>query len=515
MRVVRRIDGPVDVAAQSRAGSGTRWRREGLWLLAMVAIANALAAAWLPEQVDVTHQRLHTLATQTQNLLAHLPGSVKITLLSPREPRSAADKAFAQTVPLFRELVAHYRREQPRIELRELDPLSHDEARRLLQQYPDVTPPCVVVQHDSGEGERHEVLHARDLMAMADAGPNQPPRVRFFGEQALTGALARLAGGRMQTVAYVLTGHGEYSLGNDDPSSRRHLGVLAEHWKRLDIELRPLDLASQRRVPADADLVLLAGGEQPLAPDELEALRRYFKHGGRGLVLCDLHYDPRTGGVIRTGVESLLEEFGVRLGSDRVVMRGVTGRFDSAAPAMPAAGEHPLLGSMPTASVMLYECRSVRPLKGVSASSLRAFPLLVSHPAPLAWADGDLSAEGEPDTEGDQDLPGPVAMAVAVERRRGSQYEPVLAVVGDAELINNHSLSGPNGRSAEGFALACVNWLRGRRELLGDIPPRESDRPRLSGTPQEQRGLVWKSSLFLSALLASAGATVWMRRRVG
>jgi ABC-type uncharacterized transport system involved in gliding motility auxiliary subunit len=495
-----------------------RYRRIliSLFGLALLLVSvNVVASRLLPDQVDLTRRRVHTLSPLTRNLLDHLDRKVEIALLVSREPRSAADREFSQAGVMIRELIDLYRQRQPSIAIRELDPDASVEARQLLQRYPDVATPCVLVRFDDERPSGHEVLQARDLAEVHRAGPDRSPMVEFFGEQALTAALVRLTTGRRQTVVYALSGHGELSLDDEDESSRRGLGVLLAQWRELDIEVRSLDLRTTPRVPADAGLVLAAGGDQPYAPAEIEALRRYWMHGGRGLVLCDLACESRESQVIATGLERLLTEFGVQLGDDRVVMQGLTGRIDAAAPALPAVGEHPLVRSLSPASVMLYECRSVRQSNVVSRSSLRSIPLLVSHPAPLAWADGDLTFDGEPESGGTNDLPGPVSMALAVERRQGDRCEPVLVVVGDAEFLDNRSLSGPSGRAASSFALAAVNWLRGRRDLLGDIPPRRNEGYRLPGTADEQRGLVWKSTLLLSALIVSAGATVWVSRREG
>jgi hypothetical protein len=106
-------------------------------------------------------------------------------------------------------------------------------------------------------------------------------------------------------------------------------------------------------------------------------------------------------------------------------------------------------------------------------------------------------------------------MAVAVERRSETSAVPVLVVVGDAEFLSNRVLAGPAGRANSSFSLSCINWLRGRRELLGDIPPRRHEGYRLVGSPDDHRGLVWKSSLALWALIATAGVTVWTMRRIG
>jgi hypothetical protein len=106
-------------------------------------------------------------------------------------------------------------------------------------------------------------------------------------------------------------------------------------------------------------------------------------------------------------------------------------------------------------------------------------------------------------------------MAVAVERRLGDGAAPALVVVGDAEFAANRMLTGPEARANSGFLVASLNWLRGRRELLGDVPPRRHEGYRLTGTADDHRGLVWKSSLALWALLATAGVTVWTTRRIG
>src|SRR5262249_35582740 len=118
-----------------------------------------------------------------------------------------------------------------------------------------------------------------------------------------------------------------------------------------------------------------------------------------------------------------------------------------------------------------------------------------------------------PGSENDTD--GPVAMAVGVERRQEGEPQPALVVVGDAEFLANRVLGEPSGRANSSFVISCINWLRGRNELLGYIPPRRLYGYRLSGTPEEQRGRVWKSSLVLCSLIATAGATVWVSRRRG
>jgi hypothetical protein len=87
--------------------------------------------------------------------------------------------------------------------------------------------------------------------------------------------------------------------------------------------------------------------------------------------------------------------------------------------------------------------------------------------------------------------------------------------VGDAEFVSNRVLSESAGRTNSSFVVSCVNWLRGRRELLEDIAPRRRESYRLAGSPEDHRGIVWKSSLVLWSLIVTVGATVWTARRRG
>src|SRR5262249_23004687 len=144
-----------------------------------------------------------------------------------------------------------------------LDPLQSAAARELEHEFPDVAPPCVLIMYSTSGGRAHEVLFARDL-AEFRAGPDRRLAAGdFFCEQALAGALARLTGGGSPAIIYVTTGHGELALDDANVGSRRGLGVLGAQLRDVGCELRPLDLAEAARVPYDAALVMVAGGEVP------------------------------------------------------------------------------------------------------------------------------------------------------------------------------------------------------------------------------------------------------------
>jgi hypothetical protein len=494
-----------------------RWqsvRRVAIFAVTLIAF-NLLCRHLLPAQIDLTQRRAFTLSPQTRNLLAALKSPVNVVLLAPKVPKTAGEQNFQSAAAMFRELAETYSRSHPLFRVQELDPTDSAAARQWQQQFPDLVPPCVLVAIDSGAVTGHEMLTARDIAEFHPGDATRPAEVEFFGEQALTAALARLTGGKKQVQVYVTTGHGELSLDDAVPESRHGLGVLAQLLRQLDCQVEPLDLAGTPRVPHDASLVLVAGGERPWNAAEAGKLDKYLRQGGRALVLADFHYDSRRKRPAPCGLEELLSKYGVALRNDRVVTRNFSGAVETASPALPAAGDHPLVRALPQAPVVLYECRSLSLSTGVKQWSGKVVPLLVSHAAPRAWADGDFGSQAAPEPGGLNDADGPVAMALAVERKQEGNASPVLVIAGDAAFVSNRVLSSTAGRVNSSFVLSCVNWLRGRRELLGDIPPQRHEGYRLTGSPDDHRGLVWKSSLLLCAVIATSGVTVWTTRRVG
>jgi ABC-type uncharacterized transport system involved in gliding motility auxiliary subunit len=482
--------------------------------IAVIAAVNLFAIYGLPAQIDLTGRGKYTLATQTCHLLAALRTPLEITVLAPRIARTAGERNFAQAAQFFRELVDRCRRAQPLVHLQEIDPQESATARQLEQQYPDAASPCVVITYGPPGDGAHEVLYARDLAEFRSGDDRRLAAVDCLGEQALAGALARLTAGKKQATVYITTGHGELALDDADPESRLGLGILAGLLERLGCDVAPLDLSAAQRVPADCSVIVVPGGQQPWNEQETEKLGKYLRSGGKALILVDLNLDPRQARPALTGLEDLLSEFGVAVGDDRIITQGFTGDVEIASPALPAAGEHPLVRSLPQAPLTLFECRSVRQSTGFHQPLATVVPLLVSHAAPRAWADGDFG-QGPPQRGSKNDSDGPVAMAVAVERRQEGDTAPVLVVVGDAEFIANRAVAASAGHTNVSFVLSCINWLRGRRELLGDIPPRRYEGYRLAGSADEQRRIVLTSSLFLCSLIVTTGVMIWTSRRRG
>ena len=418
---------------------------------------------------------------------------------------------------MLRDVLQRYQQCKPDLQIRQLAADDSVTAQQLLQQFPDITTPCVVMtHHPPGKStERHEILKVHDLVEFHGSAEGTISGADFFAEQAITAALSRLSSGRPQAIVYCLTGHGELSLEDEAPESTHSMSELAKLFRLADIELRLLDLTGGATIPTDADAVILAGPQSALAADDVAKLETYFKHGGSGLLLFDLVQDHRRHTARATGMEELLSRYGLLLGNDYVVTATAGGELTTTCPAVAAGGDSALLRSLPRTKLELQQCRSVRQLPGSARRQFHCTPLLLSPPAPRSWAEGDLDHATFPAAGGKHDLAGPVSLATAVERTDRASAEPMLIVVGDAEFASNRGLTGNRHESAQHFLVTTMNWLTGRRQRFSDIPVSRRRPYELAGNPQSHRGLVWKSVLFLSALITTTGTTVWSMRRSG
>ncbi len=483
-------------------------------LVAGLIVVNIVAQGVLPARYDASSQKLFTLTSQTREQLRLLSHPVCVTLLARRTSRHPDEIAFQKTLPPLRELLDLYHREQPALVVQELDPDHSEEARRLLQRYPDLNPACVLIVGGDAAAPRHEVLYDRDLIELQAASAGGARQARFFGEAAVTGALARLESGRKQTVVCVLTGHGESSLSDRQPASRQSLALLAARLAELDFELRPLNLAATPQIPPDADFVFLAGPTQPYLPAEAAVLRAWLHNGGRALCLFGSAHVGQTRAV-HTGLEPLLADFGVELAPDKLAAGRWAGRQQVALATAATEVDHPLVRRLPVPPPPFLECCGFQPVTGPTRLKTRCVPILVSHsarPVPIKPA----PLRERPGSRDEADSASPVVLVLAVDRPvEGAAVpaaEPVLLIAGDAGFVSNQALSSPGGEASYNFFLTMAHWLRGPRERSGAISPRTQVTWRMTGDDTTRRQLVLQSMLILLAATITAGATAWTTR---
>jgi hypothetical protein len=120
---------------------------------------------------------------------------------------------------------------------------------------------------------------------------------------------ALLAVTEKKKTLYFLRGHGELTWnGGDDESGLKSLKSLESFLRSVNFNLKFFGMSegSAKKVPADADAVVIVGGLQPILSEELSALEEYVNNGGRVFALLDL--DVTTDASIDRGVRDVSKD---------------------------------------------------------------------------------------------------------------------------------------------------------------------------------------------------------------
>lgn len=472
-----------------RAVSAGRAARLGLHsglmvvvFVTIVILVNVLAARhslrW-----DLSESGRFSLAPQTIQLLNGLGQDVKVTLFV---QNAGQDQGYTKRV--LQSLAEGYQHHTPHLQIEYVDP---DNRPAVAKQYGISQYNTVVFE--SGE---------------------QETRVRFSSpeelenrEQLFTNALIRVTREERKHIVF-LEGHGEHRL---DDVGEKGFSAVKEALEREGHDVSSIVLAQQGVVPATATALVIGGPAKLMAPQELELLRGYLNGGGRLLVMID----P----LVESGLEPLLEEWGVRLDPDLVIETSVT-LFGAGAEVVLATNyspTHPVTKD--------FNLSTVFP----AARSLHADParqgafqyegLVIT--SDKSWGETDLS---NPQVNLDrlQDIRGPLHLAAAVQPQpaqapQGETAAPPapaidgqLLVFGDSDFAsNNYFRLYGNGD----LFLNAVNWLAQEEETIA-IRPKEARSDPLILDSNQERTLLLISTVLLPgvAFLLGLGAWQWRRR---
>lgn len=311
-----------------------------------------------------------------------------------------------------------------------------------------------------------------------------------INEQLFTNALMRLARTESKVIME-LSGHGERKL---DGYANYDLGEFGRQLRNNGFGNRLLNLAIDRDIPANVDLLLIASPQTDLLPGEVEKLLEYIDSGGNLLWLIDqepLH-----------GLLPLAEKLHLTLTPGIVI--------DPQAQALKAPktfalgaiyGQHPIIGQFDYITVFPFARQVLinenEEWHGVS----------LVEAAPDGWIEtGDLEAEITFDQT--TDIFGPINIAVALTRV-AQDREQRIVVVGSGHFLANAYLG--NGGNLD-FGINLINWLAGDEELIA-VQPRATLDNSLVFSEAQLTAIAVVSLILLPSLFFIGGTLIWWRRR--
>jgi ABC-type uncharacterized transport system involved in gliding motility auxiliary subunit len=357
----------------------------------------------------------------------------------------------------------------------------------------------------------------QDGTTIIEAGDKEG-RVTTTTEEDLTNALIKATRAEKKAI-YFLEGHGEQSV--EESGDNGYSTVKAE-LEKLGYEVKKQTLALADRFPKDCALLVVAGPQKDLVPNEYETLKAYIAAGGR----CLFMVDPETA----TTLPAFLAGYGFKLENDLVV--DTVSRLLGGDYFMPVVTEyepHAITSKFSYATFFPYarsvEAGETKP-EGATVTEL-------AKTSPNSWAERELDQKevkfnAAKDKQGPIDLAAvvtfktkPATPAPAPETAKPGQPAPAetpkaaeekearLAVIGDSDFIKNHyyGLSG-NGN----FFLNVANWLTEESDLISIQPKTQMPRT-IQLTASQGRLLFLVSVVILPLAVLLLGISVWVRRR--
>lgn len=467
-------------------------------VLVILGLVNFLGARY-DSRTDLTEGQLLTLSPASQEVVENLEQPTEVLIFSPVPD------------PTDQQLLENYRRYNPDFTYRYVDPFAEPQ---LSQQLGVETGGEVFLRVESENADQP----VRNLLVQ-QVSPQEP-----LAERQLTNKLAQLSQENM-AVVYFLQGHEEYAI----DGSQAGFAEAANRLQDENYTVAPLNLADTGGVPADADVLVIAGPQQKLFEKEVAAVQDYLETGGSVFVLID----PQ----VETGLEGLLSQWGVVAEDTLVIDTSGGGQLVGLGPAAPLVtdyGDHPITAAFGNGRSFFPVAR---PLQIKEVSNIEETPLLFTNEN----SHTQTITEGELSVDPNQAPAGPFALGVAlarpaqvegsaapesaepeaVEPEADAAAEPADTEPTDPEesrmvVIGNSSFAtdGLFDQQLNGDVfLNSVSWLSKQDSLTLSIRPKEATNRRFNMTVTQQI-LLTLLALVVFPLLGLIGAgTLWARRR--
>jgi len=426
------------------------------------------------QRYDWTRGSFYTLSGKTKNIIAGLDNDINLTVF------------YQPSNPIYQklqDLLAEYRNITRLINVEYIDP-DRDvaRARALADKFKADAYNIVVLEYQG----KYKYISDQDLAVFDYSGVlfgRAPQMVAFKGEEGVTSAILSLTEEAQIKVSFV-TGHGEQNLGLLKQKIER------DNAKVEDIRLFGLDEIS----PDEIALLIIAGPTKTYTKEEVELLGIYLDSGGK--LLCLL--DPMT----ISGVEGLLQEWGIELGVDVVVDPARKLPYVSAANLFVAdyPSDSPITRELGETAIMLPLARSVDIIEGIEGLEVKKLATTSEY----GWGETKLNEERFEFNQA-EDKQGPVSVAVQVEKKDSAR----IVVFGDSDFATNEQI---NTLGNGDLLNASINWLTQREKLIA-INPKVPEDTKLALSSRQMSRIFWQVVAGMPGIAIILGILVWWRRR--
>jgi ABC-type uncharacterized transport system involved in gliding motility auxiliary subunit len=458
--------------------------RANLTLVAVAMVGIVIGVNYIvsrhPVRFDMTSNKIYTLSDQTLQALKNLTQDVDVTMFTSAK-RSSAEIQKAQ------QLLEEYSKHSNKFHFKVVDGDKNPADARQLK----ITDANTVV-FISGDN-RKDVLQ-RDYVTYALQG--RQPTPKFQGEGAFTSALMKMTDTSHLTF-YFTEGHGEKDFTSPQPDGFNGFKDLLE---KENYTFKTQNLLTTGKIPDDASVLGIMGPDKPFQPSEVDLIKAYLLKGGK-LVLC---IDP----MAKSGLDSLLKDYGIKLGNDMVVdptmsippdPRNVVPQYQYHAIVEKLSNSH-VLTIMP----FMRSVQKVDP--GIKGATATVFMETTSN----GWGVTDLKAKTLKYHAG-IDTKGPVPLAIASEvvLPDNPAMKARVVVYGGSNFLSNQFLQAPGNGDV---GVNTFSWAAEEENKISILPKDEDNRV-INLTTVSAAVFLYVSVFIIPLGTLLIGGIVWYRRR--
>ncbi len=440
---------------------------------------------------DLTEQKLHSLAAQSQKVVENLETPVRII-------------GFFQDAEggrSFQDLMTEYRYASSKIEYEVVDP-----------------------QKDPAKVSQYEIQ--RNGQVVVNSG-SRTEIVEDFTEEKITNAVIKVTR-KGEKYVYFLQGHGERDLTDREAEG---FSLVQEAIEKQNYKVAPYNLAQENTIPENATVMISGGPKVNFFPNEVDLLKRHLAQGGKFFLLVDPQTDFSMG--------DFLGEYGLSLDDNVVIDASGIGQLFGLGGGTPLVAEyasHPITQEMGRIMTFFPMARGI----STTTSSLGYETQKLLSTSERSWGETRLAGQSVRFDEG-EDKEGPLELAVLAVlsmdsneeepegigsegEKDGSAGEQVLAPGGAGEESGREArfvLFGDSDFATNGYFnqaangdlfLNVVSWLAEDTDLVA-VRPKNPENRRVNLTMRESKLIFWGTVIFLPLATLILGMSVWFRRR--
>jgi ABC-type uncharacterized transport system involved in gliding motility auxiliary subunit len=321
-------------------------------------------------------------------------------------------------------------------------------------------------------------------------------------ETEIARAMLRLISGEVRTV-YFLQGHGEATL---NPGDERSYSTAQSTLEEKNYVVKELNLLSESAIPADANVIVIAGPQKPLTLGEVNLLKDFVENGGSLIVMEDSVTITEFGESTDPLARYLEQDWGITLNNDLIFDLSSQNAWQAISE---TANAHPITQNLSQNYIIIMpnaRSLSITPLESLD---IVVTPLIST--SSNSWGETDFTipegGEFAPEPNEGVDNYGPLNMAAAGEN---TATKGRVVVFGNSLFaINaNFDVYG-NGN----FFMNSVDWVANKEELINLTTRQQTQRIFLPPSDLGFLILAVVMIVVIPGIVVFFGISSWIARR--